>query len=90
MNDDQRTLLSVGLKRRVWKHPPASLGKAISDFFSLHYGMLDVNVYGAHRVGKHGVARSGERLIVFIMTADTKRRIILENSYVYLKGTQCF
>ena len=24
------------------------------------------------------------------MTNDTKRRIILENSLVYLKGTQCF
>jgi hypothetical protein len=24
------------------------------------------------------------------MTDDTKRRIILENSWVYLKGTQCF
>ena len=69
---------------------PASLGKAIGEFFSLHYGMSDVNVYGAHRVGKHGVTRSGERPIVCTMTDDTKRRIILENSWVYLKGTQCF
>ena len=69
---------------------PASLGKAIGEFFSMHYGMSDVNVYGAHRVGKHGVTRSGERPIVCTMTDDTKRRIILENSWVYLKGTQCF
>ena len=69
---------------------PASLEKVIGEFFNMHYGMLDVNVYGAHRVGKHGVTRSGERPIVCTMTDDTKRRIILENSWVYLKGTQCF
>ena len=39
---------------------------------------------------KHGVIRSGERLIVCTMMDDTKRRIILENSWVYRKGTQCF
>ena len=27
---------------------PASLGKVIGEFFSMHYGMSDVNVYGAH------------------------------------------
>ena len=69
---------------------PASLGMAIGEFFSLHYGMSDVNVYGAHRVGKHGVTRFGERPIVCTMIDDTKRRIILENSWVYLKGTKCF
>ena len=69
---------------------PASLGKTIGEFVSLHYGMSDVNVYGAHRVGKHGVTRSGERPIVCTMADDTKRRIILENSWVYLKGSQCF
>ena len=59
---------------------PTSLGKAISEFFNMHYGMSDVNVYGAHRVGKHGVTRSRRRPIVYIMMNDTKRRIILENS----------
>ena len=52
--------------------------------------MSDVNVYGAHQVGKHGVTRSGERPIVCTMTDDTKRQIILENNWVYLKGAQCF
>ena len=69
---------------------PASLGKAIDEIFSMHYGMSDVNAYGAHQVGKQGVIRSGERPIVCTMTDDTKWRIILENSWVYLKGTQCF
>ena len=59
----------------------ASLGEAIGEIFSMHYGMSDVNVYGAY-----GVTRSGERPIVCTMTDDTKRRIILENSWVYLKG----
>ena len=39
---------------------PASHGKIIGEFFSMHYGMLNVNAYGADRVGKHGVTRSGE------------------------------
>ena len=47
-------------------------------------------MYIEHRVGKHGVTRSGESLVVCIMTDYTKRRIILKNSWVYLKGTQCF
>ena len=59
---------------------PASLGKVIGEFFSMHYGISDVNIYGAQKVRKHGVARSGERPIVCTMTDDTKRRIILENS----------
>ena len=52
--------------------------------------MSDVNVYWSHRVGKHGVARSKERLMVCTMKDDTKQRTILKNSWVYLKGTQCF
>ena len=43
----------------------ASLGKVIGEFFSMYYGpLLDVNVYGAHRVGKYGVAHLGQRHIV--------------------------
>ena len=42
---------------------PASFGKAIDEFFSMHYDMSDVNVYGAHRVGKHGVTRFEEGLL---------------------------
>ena len=52
--------------------------------------MSDVNVYWSHRVGKHGVARSKERLMVCTMKDDTKQNIIVENSWVYLKGAQCF
>ena len=69
---------------------PASLGKAIDDVFSKHDGMPDVNIYGAHLVGKHGVTRYGERPIVCTIADDTKEMIILENSWVYLKGMQCF
>ena len=69
---------------------PASLRKVISEFLSMHYGMSDVNVYGAHQVGKHGVTRSGEWPIVCGMMDDTKQRIILENSWVYLKSMKCF
>ena len=38
-----------------------SFGKIFKEFFYMHCGMLDVNMYRAHRVGKQGVACSGER-----------------------------
>ena len=79
----------MGLKRRLWKYPHPS-EKVIGEIFSMHYGMSDVNVYGAHRVGKHGATRFEERPIVCTMTNDTKWRIILKNSWVYLKGAQYF
>ncbi|MCO5581281.1 hypothetical protein L7F22_035160 [Adiantum nelumboides] len=69
---------------------PPSLAIAIEGFFNTHFGMSGVTVYGAHRVGKQGVSRSGERSIVCTMVDETKRKIILDNSWVYLKGTGCF
>ena len=58
----------------------------------MRYIMLYVNVnvyvyvYRANKVGKH-VTCSRERSIVCTMVDDTKRRkITLENSWVYLKG----
>ena len=54
-----------------------SLRKAISEIFSMHYGMLNMNVYGAHQVGKHCVALSREMPIVCTMTNDKS-----EGSYV--------
>ncbi|MCO5559623.1 hypothetical protein L7F22_013224 [Adiantum nelumboides] len=69
---------------------PPSLAIAIEGFFNTHFGMSKVMVYGAHRVGKHGTSRSGERPIVCTMVDETKRKIILDNSWVYLKGTGCF
>mgnify|MGYP006925744394 CR=1 FL=1 len=69
-------------------HPwetPASLGKVIEEFFSMYHGMLDKNVYGAYQVGIQGVAHSKERP----MANDTKR-LILKNTWVYLKSMQCF
>ncbi|MCO5557562.1 hypothetical protein L7F22_011128 [Adiantum nelumboides] len=69
---------------------PPSLAIAIEGFFNTHFGMSGVTIYGAHRVGKQGASRSGERPIVCTMVDETKRKIILDNSWVYLKGTGCF
>ncbi|MCO5594279.1 hypothetical protein L7F22_048308 [Adiantum nelumboides] len=57
---------------------PPSLAIAIEGFFNIHFGMSRVTVYGAHRVGKQGASRSGERPIVCTMVDETKRKIILE------------
>ena len=59
-----KNIVICGIKEEGLK-TPASLGKAIGEFLSLHYGMSDVNVYGAHRVGKHGVTRSGAWLFTY-------------------------
>ncbi|MCO5564687.1 hypothetical protein L7F22_018354 [Adiantum nelumboides] len=69
---------------------PPSLAIAIEEFFNTHFGMSGVMVYGAHRVGKQRASRSGQRPIVCTMVDVTKRKIILDNSWVYLKGMSCF
>ncbi|MCO5585645.1 hypothetical protein L7F22_039580 [Adiantum nelumboides] len=69
---------------------PPSLAIVIEDFFKTHFGMSGVMVYGAHRVGKQGAPRSGERPIVCTMPDETKRKIILDNSWIYLRDTKCF
>mgnify|MGYP007105631341 CR=1 FL=1 len=73
----------MGSNRRVWKHMHPS--RRSSMIFLICIYMSDVNGYGVHCV-----AHLGERPIVCVMVNNTKRRIILENSWVYLKGTQCF
>ena len=37
----------------------AILEKIVNDFFSMHYRMLGVNVYGAYCVGRHDVPKKG-------------------------------
>ena len=69
---------------------PTTLATSIEEFFNKHFSMSGIMVYGAHRVGKQGVARSGERPIVCTMIDETKRKIILDSSAIYLKGTGCF
>ena len=56
------------------------LYEVINYFFSTHNGMWNGDAYGAHRVGKHGVACLVERHIVCTMANDTKRWIMLENT----------
>ncbi|MCO5556860.1 hypothetical protein L7F22_010414 [Adiantum nelumboides] len=69
---------------------PPSLAITIEGFLNTRFGLSGVTVYGAHRVGKQGPSRSGERSIVCTMIDETKRKIILDNSWVYLKGKGCF
>ena len=69
---------------------PQTLAVAIEEFFATSFGMSGIMVYGAHRVGKQGVSRSRERPIVCTMADEAKRKIILDNSWIYLKGTRCY
>ena len=84
-----KNIVIRGITEEKLETPP-SLAISIANFFETHFGMSGVMVYGAHRVGKQGALCSGERPIVCTLPDDTKRKIILENSWIYLKGTHCF
>lgn len=84
-----KNIVIRGIPEEKLETPP-SLTIVIEDFFKTHFGMSGVMVYGAHRVGKQGAPRSGDRPIVCTMPDETKRKIILDNSWIYLKGTKCF
>ncbi|MCO5586432.1 hypothetical protein L7F22_040372 [Adiantum nelumboides] len=62
-----------------------TLNASISDFFTEHFGMQDVVVYGAHRVGKK---REGDRAVVCTMLDARKRAIVLENARFYLQNSK--
>lgn len=66
---------------------PMSLAGTVEEFLATHFNMTNINVYGAHRVGKPGAPRTRARGIVCTMLDEQKRSIILDNSRVYLKGT---
>ncbi|MCO5589012.1 hypothetical protein L7F22_042976 [Adiantum nelumboides] len=55
-----------------------TLNVNMSDFFGDHFGMQDVVVYGAHRVGKKKT--EGHRAVVCTLLDARKRSIILENA----------
>ena len=44
--------------------------------------MVDFDVHGANRDGKHGVFHSGEGTDLCTRADDTMQRILLENSWV--------
>ena len=66
-----KNILTCGIKEESME-TLTYLGKVIGEFFNMHYSMVDVNVHGAHKVGKHNVAHSRERPIVCTMADDTK------------------
>ena len=53
-----KNIINHGIKESM--EIPISLGKVIRGFFNVHYGMLDVNIYGAHQVGKQNMNRCNE------------------------------
>lgn len=61
------------------------LNARMSEFFDEHFGMQDVVVYGAHRVGKKK-PKEGRAVVCTLLDAR-KRSIILQNARFYLKGS---
>ena len=84
-----RNVVIRGIKEQS-DETPTSLATNIEGFLSSHFGMSGIAVYGARRVGKQGAPCSGDRPLVCTMLDESKRSIILDNSWVYLKGTGCF
>lgn len=65
-----------------------TLNTSITDMISNKFGMHDVVVYGAHRVGKKKL--DTHRAIVCTLLDARKRAIILENARIYLKDSPLY
>lgn len=65
-----------------------TLNTDVTDMISTNFGMHDVVVYGAHRVGKK--KPEATRAIVCTLLDARKRAIILENARIYLKGSPLY
>ncbi len=65
-----------------------TLNTDVTDIITEKFGMQDVVVYGAHRVGKQRAESS--RAIVCTLLDARKRAIILENARIYLKDSTIY
>ena len=65
-----------------------TLNTDITDLISTKFGMQDVVVYGAHRVGKK--KPDTNRAIVCTLLDARKRTIILDNARIYLQGSTLY
>lgn len=65
-----------------------TLNTDITEMISNNFGMHDVVVYGAHRVGKK--KPEATRAIVCTLLDARKRGIILENAHIYLKDSPLY
>lgn len=70
------------------KEQVLTLNTDITDIISNKFGMHDVVIYGAHRVGKK--KPETHRAIVCTLLDARKRAIILENARIYLKDSPLY
>lgn len=66
----------------------AALNTEINDIIANAFGMQDIVVYGAHRVGK--TKPDVNRAVVCTILDARKRNLILENARIFLKGSQYY
>ena len=71
--------------QEIDKEQVLTLNADITDIISTKFGMHDVVVYGAHRVGKRKPETN--RAIVCTLLDARKRAIILENARIYLQDS---
>lgn len=67
------------------KEPVTALNTEINDIIANAFGMQDIVVYGAHRVGK--TKPDTNRAVVCTILDAHKRTLILENARIFLKGS---
>ena len=65
-----------------------TLNADVTAMIAEKFGMQDVVIYGAHRVGKK--RPDSHRAIVCTMLDARKHNIILENARIYLKDTALY
>ena len=64
--------------------------KGKTQVFKEHFDMTDLQIEGAHRARKKKEDNKCPKIIVCTIMNVTKRQIILDNSSIYLKGTNMY
>ena len=67
-----------------------NLKNKIQELFIEHFDMSDVPIEGAHRVGKKSEDGKRPKIIICTIMDTRKRQIILDNSSIYLRGTNVY
>ncbi|MCO5613380.1 hypothetical protein L7F22_067656 [Adiantum nelumboides] len=89
-NEKEKRKMNIVVRGMVEsdKEQVATLNMGVTDMLSDKFGMSDVVVYGAHRVGKQ--KSDASRAIVCTLLDARKRAIILENARIYLKDSPLY
>ena len=85
----QNNIVISGIKEEEGENA-RSLKLRIQELLETHLDMAEVPIEGAHRVGRQREGETRPKIIVCTVMDERKRRIILESSSTYLRGTDVY